>query len=85
MAHFAQVENGIVTTVIAVSNDEVPNESTGQAFLASLGLLGEWVQTSYNGNPIEGQDRGGYAGIGYTWDGTTFTPETVTTDIEETP
>ena len=85
MAHFAHVENGIVTTVIAVSNDEVPDEASGQAFLASLGLIGQWIQTSYNGNPIEGQDRGGYAGIGYSWNGTTFIPQEVETDIEETP
>lgn len=82
MAHFAHVENGIVTTVIAVNNEEVPDETTGQAFLASLGLLGEWVQTSYNGNPVNGVDRGGYAGIGYSWDGDKFAaPEAP----EETP
>lgn len=82
MAHFAHVENGIVTTVIAVNNDEVPDETTGQDFLASLGLSGEWVQTSYNGNPVNGVDRGGYAGIGYSWDGDKFAAPAVP---EETP
>jgi hypothetical protein len=33
-------------------------------------LTGEWVQTSYNNNPIEGASRGKYAGIGDTWNGT---------------
>jgi len=35
-------------------------------------LSGEWVQTSYNSNPIEGQDRGKYAGIGDIWNGEQF-------------
>ena len=81
MAHFARVQNGIVTDVIAVSNEEVPDEAAGQAFIASVGLEGDWVQTSYHGNPIDGQDRGPYAGIGYTWDGTVFAAPI----IEETP
>jgi len=72
MAHFAKVENGIVQQVIVVSNDDAPTEVAGQEFLASLGLAGEWVQTSYNGNPIEGVSRGKYAGIGDTWNGTEF-------------
>jgi hypothetical protein len=48
MAHFAKIENNIVTAVIAVSNDNAPTESAGQAFIASLGIEGEWKQTSYN-------------------------------------
>ena len=68
MAHFAQVQDGIVTQVIVVSNDDAPDpypasEALGQAFIASLGLGGEWVQTSYHGT-----FRGCYAGIGYTYD-----------------
>lgn len=68
MAHFAKVELGLVTQVIAVSNDdcgggEFPaSESIGQAFISSLGLDGEWKQTSYNGN-----FRKQYAGIGCTY------------------
>ena len=68
MAHFAQVQDGIVTQVIVVSNEDAPDpysasEALGQAFIASLGLGGEWRQTSYNGT-----FRAHYAGIGYTYD-----------------
>jgi hypothetical protein len=68
MAHFAQIQNGIVQQVIVVSNDDAPDpypesEALGQAFIASLGLSGEWLQTSYNGS-----FRANYAGIGYTFD-----------------
>jgi hypothetical protein len=74
MAHFAQVnDDNIVQQVIVVSNDDAPTEAAGKAFIASIGLDGEWVQTSYNNNPIEGQDRGKYAGIGDLWDGEQFT------------
>lgn len=72
MAHFARIENGTVREVIVVSNDDAPTEAAGKAFISSLGLSGEWIQTSYNSNPIEGQDRGKYAGIGDTWDGSKF-------------
>ena len=69
MAHFAKIENNTVTSVIVVSNDdcgggEFPDsEPIGQAFIASLGLTGEWLQTSYHAN-----FRANYAGIGYTYD-----------------
>jgi len=69
MAHFAKIENGIVRDVIVVSNDDCgggnfpESEPIGQAFLASLGLAGEWKQTSFNGN-----FRSKYAGIGDTYD-----------------
>jgi hypothetical protein len=72
MAHFAKIENGVVQQVIVVSNNDAPTEADGQSFLASLELTGEWVQTSYNNNPIEGASRGKYAGIGDTWDGIRF-------------
>ena len=72
MAHFAQVDtDNIVRQVIVVSNDDCgggdfPNsEPIGQAFIASLGLAGTWLQTSYHAN-----FRGTYAGIGYTYDAT---------------
>lgn len=81
MAYFAQIENDLVTQVIAVNDAEVPNEAAGIAFLTSIGLTGQWVQTGFDGEPIDGQDRGPFAGRGYTWDGTVFTPPT----IEETP
>lgn len=69
MAHFAKVENSVVQNVIVVSNTdcgglEFPDsEPIGQAFLASLGIEGTWLQTSYNNN-----FRGAFAGIGYTYD-----------------
>ena len=69
MAHFARVENGVVREVIVVADSdcaggEYPSaESAGQAFIAGIGLAGEWSQTSYNSN-----FRGTYAGIGYTFD-----------------
>jgi hypothetical protein len=68
MAHFAKISSGLVTEVIVISDENCPdpapnNESTGQAFIASLGLEGEWRQTSYNGN-----FRKQYAGPGYTYD-----------------
>jgi hypothetical protein len=67
MAHFAKIENGIVKNVIVVKNEDAPDEATGQAFIASLGFDGEWVQTSYNAN-----FRGKYAGVGMSWNGTCF-------------
>lgn len=69
MAYFAEVNNNEVMQVIAISNTDVDNlpfpesEPIGQAFIASLGIGGDWLQTSYNGN-----FRGTYAGIGYTFD-----------------
>ena len=68
MAHFAKIENGIVTQVIVVANEDtasadgVEKEYMGQAFCERL-LGGEWKQTSYNGN-----FRKNYAGIGFTFD-----------------
>ncbi len=47
MAHFAKVENGIVTNVLVVSNNQ---EHRGQEYLNELGLEGTWIQTSYNNN-----------------------------------
>ena len=67
MAHFAQIEDGIVTQVIVVANSDTSDkngnevESIGQAFCADL-LGGSWLQTSYNGNI-----RKHYAGIGYSY------------------
>lgn len=60
MAHFAKIEDGLVTQVVVVDNE---HEADGEAYLNSLGLEGTWVQTSYNGNI-----RGKYAAIGDTYD-----------------
>ena len=81
MAHFAKVQNGKVQRVIVVSNNDAPDEATGQAFIASIGLEGEWIQTSYNNNPVEGASRGKYAGIGDLWNGTEF----VSPVVEDAP
>ena len=68
MAHFAKLENNIVTQVIVVSNQDILNEQgqeseqKGIDFCTNL-LGGIWKQTSYNGNI-----RKNYAGIGYTYD-----------------
>lgn len=65
MAHFAKVEDGIVTQVIVAEQDVIDS-----------GLFGDpasWVQTSYNthggvhangGTPL----RKNYAGIGFSYD-----------------
>jgi len=47
MAHFAKIENGIVTQVVVVDN---AHEANGEEYLNSIGLEGTWVQTSYNAN-----------------------------------
>lgn len=69
IAHFAKIDNGVVTQVIVVGNDDCgggdypDSNPLGQAFIASIGLDGHWEQTSYNGN-----FRGKYAGIGDMFD-----------------
>jgi hypothetical protein len=73
MAHYAKIENSIVTQVIVAENDFIAS--------AALGDPAAWVLTSYNtrggvhyGN--DGQPDGGvalranYAGVGYTYDKT---------------
>ena len=68
MAHFAKIENGIVTQVIVVGNgdtasaDGTEKEYIGAAFCERL-FGGDWKQTSYNG-----KIRKNYAGIGFTYD-----------------
>lgn len=71
MAHFAWVnQSDIVYDVSAVDNerllddDGIEQETLGIAHLESVHGSGiRWIQTSYNGN-----FRGRYAGIGYTYD-----------------
>jgi hypothetical protein len=67
MAHFAKVENGIVSQVIVAEQDFINSGAVGDP--------SSWVQTSYNtqagvhrngGTPL----RKNYAGIGYTYDET---------------
>ena len=64
MAHFAKVEDGIVTEVLVIEQDVI-----------DTGLFGDpalWVQTSYNthgGQHPEGRPlRKNYAGVGFTYD-----------------
>jgi hypothetical protein len=83
MAHFALVdETNIVREVIVVGNNDCgggdfpASEPIGQAFIASIGLTGEWLQTSYHGN-----FRGKYAGVGDTYDAEL--DEFVTPTVEE--
>lgn len=73
MAYFAQLDDAsVVLQVIAVTNATIDNlpfpdsEPVGVAFCQSLlGPDTVWKQTSYNGN-----FRGVYAGIGYTYNAT---------------
>ena len=68
MAHYAKVEDGVVTQVIVADNKEWCEANLG----------GTWIQTSYNTVGNVNNREGGvalhknYAGIGYTWDGTGF-------------
>jgi hypothetical protein len=70
MAHFAKVgQDGTVETVIVIADTDCAggqfpsSEPIGQDFIASLGLEGEWKQTSYNHN-----FRKQYAPIGGKYD-----------------
>jgi len=71
MAHFAKVENGVVTQVIVIDQETLN--------LGHWGDPAQWKQTSYNtrGGIHYGEDnqpdggialRGNYAGIGYKYD-----------------
>jgi len=79
MAHFAKIEDGIVTNVVVIDDQ---HEAEGEAYLNSLGLEGQWIQTSYNGNI-----RGVFAGIGYHYDAELdeFTAPVVEIPEEEAP
>jgi hypothetical protein len=64
MAHFAKLNSeNIVEQVVAVHNNDAPDEAAGVAFLNNLFGEATWVQTSYNKNI-----RKNYAGIGYAYD-----------------
>ena len=70
MAHFAKVEDSIVTQVVSIDNvdtydaDGNESEAVGIQFCNSF-EAGTWVQTSYNGTI-----RKNYASIGYTYNTT---------------
>lgn len=66
MAHFAQIDaQKMVVEVLVIGNEQVDDlpfpdsEPVGQAFIASCGITGEWLQTSYSGS-----FRVNFAGIG---------------------
>jgi hypothetical protein len=70
MAHFAKIENGVVTQVIVVNNNEllvdgIEVESRGAEFCQSL-FGGSWKQASYNA--ASNGFRKQYAVIGCTYD-----------------
>jgi len=71
MAHWAKVENGLVTQVTVGDNND-PSGDEGLSWLEN-NLGGTWIKTSYNtwggvhalgGIPM----RKNYAGIGFTYD-----------------
>lgn len=66
MAHFAKIENNVVTWVLVVDDT---HELDGESYLNSLGLSGTWVPTSYNAS--FGMK---YAALGDTFDGENFIP-----------
>jgi hypothetical protein len=72
MAHFARIdESNTVLEVQVIKNVDIDggnfpdSEPLGQAFQASLGLDGTWLQCSYSGS-----FRGAYPGIGWTYHAT---------------
>lgn len=83
MAHFARINNGVVTQVIVVANEDCgggnfpASEPIGQKFIKSIGLDGDWKQTSYSGS-----FRGCYAGLGFIYDEET---DNFVAPTEETP
>ena len=71
MAHFAKIEDGVVTQVTVVNNDILldengdEQESLGVEFLNNLFGNANWKQTSYNGN-----FRNTFAGEGFVYNET---------------
>lgn len=69
MAHFARIQNNLVTQVVVVHNNEllvdgVESEHAGISFLQNLyGQDTTWVQTSFNKT-----FRKNFAAIGFTYD-----------------
>ena len=87
MAHFARIQDNIVQQVIVIDNSVIldsdgnEQEILGIDFCSSLiGGTGTWLQTSYNGNM-----RGNYAGIGYTYMSNVATLGVGSTDIFISP
>lgn len=62
-AHAAKIENGVVTQVIVIPRQDDDRDDLVTAYCNSIGLPGEWIDTSYTGSR-----RGKYAGIGDRYD-----------------
>lgn len=69
MAHFVKMNDNVCGQVIVVRNEDIldangnESEAIGQAFIASIGLDGNWKQCSYNGT-----FRGRYPAPGMIYD-----------------
>jgi hypothetical protein len=70
MAHFAEIDAlGNVLQVHTINNDDIDggnfpeSQPVGQAYQASLGIPGTWLQCSYSGS-----FRAVYPGPGWTYD-----------------
>lgn len=51
MAHFAKINNdNVVEEIIVIDNNNAQTEQLGKDFILSIGLEGNWIQTSYNNN-----------------------------------
>lgn len=74
MAHFAEIDsNNKVIQVIVVADEDSLTEEAGQKFIKSIGIPGNWLQTSYNtygGQHLNGGTpfRKNYAIIGMSYD-----------------
>lgn len=94
MAHFAQIDDqNMVIQVQVINNADIEggnfpdSEALGQAFQASLGIEGTWLQCSYSGS-----FRGALPSYGWTWkpnkrnkDGGEFIPPVYPPMPEPTP
>jgi len=72
MAHFAQIDDeSNVLQVHTINNEDIgggdfpESEALGQAFQASLGITGTWLQCSWSGS-----FRGAYPGAGWIYNPT---------------
>lgn len=69
MANFAQIENGVVSRIVVISNDDIKDEigveqeTLGIALCNQLVGQANWVQTSFNNN-----FRKQYGQVGFTYD-----------------
>ena len=69
MAYFAQLVNGVVAGVTVVNDEDCAggvfpeSESAGKAFIARIGMAGEYLQTDDSGSY-----RGKYAAVGDIYD-----------------